>query len=747
MALSSQQVSKLLSRISSDPHVNTTLDKSILIEEQYPVTHHVVVEGSGLETSMSTITTLLDMDMEIQSKLPKEIMANLLKDRKAIQEAYELNPTVDLKWSPIDYIHWMNKVTTVVVSAVRESLMKGTKKDENDATKILFAGSLPDMSVKPGEVKNIPGLTLCDSILLDSPWDSPGVTRLNTMIDDFIKRKKPYLHRGRFPDRYEAVAGVTEREQQQAKAKYETLKQTVEETLQRLYVVNSHTFHVFLRSLIPGARNDKSHLFTRIVEHRHRHFEHNRVLHLADQEIIPYTALTTLDFVEKHFVQEQDDQPVITWTNILMNTRFPGMPLYKWISSFDILLRKYLQSIGKPKPTSERKLRLRQCIGAQLSDFELQKLSESNSKWDGTIIADGKFKPQVLKTAVASIENKICDRKYLPPKRVKIMIVKRAKDHSSESHTVTPPAFALKGISDDTDKRTPAPKRKQEVAFHEQETYNFEDGHYEQDALAFEDRKPFIPCTTKVCVQNGWHKRHSIGRCWQVNGKPTSQYSLSYQDKGGRGHGNSFYSKGGKGRGTQRSSSSKGKGKGKSKGKSAKGKHSGKGKFPVMVCEFCQEEGHLKERCGRHEALQTAQTYYNFLEGKSRSEMYCIDLLENAVDTQTCPCCYDPWCNAQGCVHPVETLLFNKTSSAFVKNGVWDLVSAAKKAAGGTSHPLLTKESLLFNETGGSSSQVDESWGQGSTPPADSEKVDTKENPSPENVDPPSEDERDDFEE
>jgi hypothetical protein len=223
------------------------------------------------------------------------------------------------------------------------------------------------------------------------------------LIDDFAKAKEPHLHRGRFPSRYGHIAGVSEREEQQAKAKYETLKQTVEETLQRIYVVNSRTFHVFLRSLIPGARDGQSHLFTRTIEHRHRHFEHNRVLHLADQEAIPYTALTTLEFVEKHFVQEQDDQPVITWTNILMDTRFPAVPLYKWISSFDILLRKYLHAIGKPKPTSERKLRLRQCIGAQLSDFELQKLSGSNSKWDGSAIADGKFKPQVLKTAVASI--------------------------------------------------------------------------------------------------------------------------------------------------------------------------------------------------------------------------------------------------------------------------------------------------------------------------------------------------------
>ena len=122
--------------------------------------------------------------------------------------------------------------------------------------------------------------------------------------------------------------------------------------------------------------------------------------------------------------------------------------------------------------------------------------------------------------------------------------------------------------------------------------------------------------------------------------------------------------------------------------------------------------------------------------------MYCIDHLGNAVDTQTCPCCYDPWCNAQGCVHPVETLLFNKTSAAFVKDGVWDLVSAAKKAAGGTSHPLLTKESLLFNGTGSSSSQVDEGWGQGKTPSTatEVEKVDTKENSSPtdEMEDPPS---------
>ena len=736
MAISSSQASKLLQKISDDPHVNVKADKTILIEEQYPIVHHVILAGSDVETSMATIQTILELDVESQTKLSKEIRNQLAADQKSTIETYGLDPTVDMKWTPLDYTHWVMKVTTIVVSAVRESLMRGSKKDDNDATKLLFAGSVPDMAVKSGEVKNLPGLTICDEILLEDPWISPGNDELKVRIKAFLKKKKNALYRQVFHDEFAYIDGVTQKETATAKAKYLTLCETIEETLKRLYKINSHTFHVFLRHLIPGATTDKSHLFTRILENRNRHFNHNRVLKDADADIIPYSAKTTIDFIGNNFVQENDDRPVIDWNKILMHTRFPGVSLYKWIFSFDVLLRHYLQSIKKSKPSKLRSLRLRQCIGAQLSDFERSKLSEYNGMWDGSVIADGKYVLQTLKTAVANIENKLSMRKYVPPKRVKTMIIKRAKDHSSDTYKVEVPSFATKSASEESEKRSSSTKRDRDTAFFEQDDYDSHE-HY-----AFEGQKPFVPCTTPVCVEKGWHKRHSLDKCWQVHGKPTSRDTFAYNSKGGRGKGldNHPYPKGGRGKGK---SSPYGKGKSpKGKGKNSKGKRADRSRpYPVLICDFCQEN-HSKTECERYYALQNKETYYNFTEGKDRSEMYVIDLLENAVDTENCGCCLSPWCNGQDCTHPVDALLFQKTSASFVKEGLWDLVSAAKTGTSLSSHPPVSKDTLLFN-SGSSSIQEEGSWGQGHVGQTDSEVPKAKSVQFEDKEEPPPSDEDD----
>ena len=80
--------------------------------------------------------------------------------------------------------------------------------------------------------------------LRETEVSSVPQTSYSTMVGDFIKRKKPYLHRGRFPDRYEAVGGATEREQQQAKAN--RLQNTIQFIVPQLSLYDSNLAHRFV---------------------------------------------------------------------------------------------------------------------------------------------------------------------------------------------------------------------------------------------------------------------------------------------------------------------------------------------------------------------------------------------------------------------------------------------------------------------------------------------------------------------
>ena len=84
-------------------------------------------------------------------------------------------------------------------------------------------------------------------------------------------------------------------------------------------------------------------LFTRIVEHRNQYLAITRV----NKRVKPYSALDTLKFIEKSYVQTNENSIHIAWTAILLHTRELLQPLYQWQASFDPLTRKYEQSKTK----------------------------------------------------------------------------------------------------------------------------------------------------------------------------------------------------------------------------------------------------------------------------------------------------------------------------------------------------------------------------------------------------------------
>jgi hypothetical protein len=86
--------------------------------------------------------------------------------------------------------------------------------------------------------------------------------------------------------------------------KLTTLKKAAIIALKNIYKVASHTFHVYLWDLMPGARSNESHVFTRIRECRNQQLVQARQADAAGMTLKPYSAKDTLIFLEKHFVQD-----------------------------------------------------------------------------------------------------------------------------------------------------------------------------------------------------------------------------------------------------------------------------------------------------------------------------------------------------------------------------------------------------------------------------------------------------------
>jgi hypothetical protein len=114
--------------------------------------------------------------------------------------------------------------------------------------------------------------------------------------------------------------------------------------LRRVYKLNSDTFHTFLVDLIPRAREGKSHLFTRVKAEREQHLVRQRaysaakgpVAALPPRQAQAHSALHTLDFIEQHYVRDNENSVHILWTHILLHTREPLVNVYNWVVSFEL---------------------------------------------------------------------------------------------------------------------------------------------------------------------------------------------------------------------------------------------------------------------------------------------------------------------------------------------------------------------------------------------------------------------------
>ena len=156
-------------------------------------------------------------------------------------------------WDDVQFMFWKHKVTNLVLSAVRMALKED---DKTDVNKLLFAaGDHNNVTVKAGDKRNLAGLLICHPLLLTSPYEEPA--NLDAMLDELLLERYPYVVAQSRGEYGEYVAD-------KAYIKLTTLKKAAVIVLRAIYKVSSHTFHVYLWDLMPGARVNESHVFTKI---------------------------------------------------------------------------------------------------------------------------------------------------------------------------------------------------------------------------------------------------------------------------------------------------------------------------------------------------------------------------------------------------------------------------------------------------------------------------------------------------
>ncbi len=104
-------------------------------------------------------------------------------------------------------------------------------------------------------------------LLLDSPWEEPA--NLDDLLLDLVQEKDPVV--------YAQAISKDPAERTKAKTKIKANISAIKHALRRIYnKLHTDTFHAFLVDLIPRARDNKSHLFTRIKSEREQHLVRQR---------------------------------------------------------------------------------------------------------------------------------------------------------------------------------------------------------------------------------------------------------------------------------------------------------------------------------------------------------------------------------------------------------------------------------------------------------------------------------------
>jgi hypothetical protein len=221
----------------------------------------------------------------------------------------------------------------------------------------------------------------------------------------------------------------------------------MKQALRRIYKLNSDTFHTFLVGLIPRARENKSHLFTRIKAKREQHLVRQRAYKsqqgtapsLPPRQAQVHSALHTLDFIEQHYVRDNENSVHILWTHILLHTREPMVNVHNWVVSFELPVRRITQCQGTALDKAQTS-RLRQLIPKQITDAEKLTIITINTSLTADLIDAGTYDLNDMKNLLATHIARF-DSSYSPQASTRIMryLRARAKDFKVDFPTFAKP--------------------------------------------------------------------------------------------------------------------------------------------------------------------------------------------------------------------------------------------------------------------------------------------------------------------
>jgi hypothetical protein len=125
--------------------------------------------------------------------------------------------------------------------------------EETSTLKCLFAASdKSNTTVHRADQQNVQGLMFFHPVLLQAPWETSPT--IGQDIVNFLEEKAPLIMAaGAAP----GVGVLTQHEMQlqlTAKQTVDSMTSSLKLLLARMQKFTSHTFHVFIRDLIPGAK-------------------------------------------------------------------------------------------------------------------------------------------------------------------------------------------------------------------------------------------------------------------------------------------------------------------------------------------------------------------------------------------------------------------------------------------------------------------------------------------------------------
>ena len=655
-SLDAKQMRQLLQSISTDPQLRQSKDSILLAEDQYPDALDAIFTKLKTPTTLQNSINLLQWDRKATGGFDAELKHTTIISQNSMRAKYQLTPTRDNPWDTYTFRQWKYFVTNICLSAVQDALRNG----DNSKTGMqhLFA---PDKSDKAAvghhsTKNNVQGMLLYHPILLQSPWQAPD--DINKRIVKLLETSEPTL-----VARSKATNSTTNYDKDNAIKQLESLAHSIKQSLLRIYDLASHSFHVLLLELIPLARFDKSSLFTHIKGARTEHILNLRAHHgktrgttataLTKEQLKPHSAAHTLAFIEKEYVEVDDNAEHFTWSDIMTATRQTRMTIFAWVDSFTLLKLRYGETVTAI--SAARITKINNIISKQITDDEKSIITTLNPTYSAIDISNGNYELtdllQLLAQNVTSFTKQYASAEH--PRIGKYLRTRSTKyKHLLE---ITTQGGKGKG----------QPIKKQKLH------------NTSQRAWAYLE-EPTVP---HLFTSTPYPKGKGIGK-----GK----------SKGGKGKGL------GKGLGKGKPSFvPKGKGKGKSKGKSkgGKGKRTPKGNpfirgpapglpafntqttsAPIVStirCHFCHAVGHIKPNCRKWLALSQNERYQQRNSHETKYQMIYDHLEDSVLAPRFCQYCSDSNCDGQNCESPFDYNDYNE-ASVFFTQSLSDLVVNAK---------------------------------------------------------------------